>query len=61
MVNELVSFLKGLEANLPQTITLGDILFAKDTSKLFIDTTQNNQNIRVPIQSATILCWQDWT
>lgn len=39
MANELVNFLKGLEANTPQTITLGDILFAKDTGKLFINTT----------------------
>lgn len=60
MANELVNFLKGLEANTPQTITPGDILFAKDTGKLFINTTQNNQNTQVPISSAIILCWQDW-
>ena len=39
MANELVRLFKGLEANLPQTITPGDILFAKDTGKLFINTT----------------------
>lgn len=61
MANELVRLFKGLEANLPQTITPGDILFAKDTGKLFIDTTQNNQNTREPIQSAITFCWQDWT
>lgn len=60
MANELVRLFKGLEANTPQTITPGDILFVKDTGKLFKDTTQNNQNTQVPISSATILCWQDW-
>lgn len=52
MANELVRLQKGLESNIPQTITPGTIWFAEDAGKLFIDTTINSQNVRVPIRSA---------
>lgn len=52
---------KGIKNDLLRIITPRQILFTKDTGKLFKDTTQNNQNTRVPIQSAIAFCWQDWT
>ena len=36
---------KDTENDFPQIITPGQILFTKDTGKLFINITQNNQNI----------------
>ena len=53
-MNELVKFYKGLEANLPQTIVPGRILFTEDTGKLYIETSVNNTPVRKLInQSGT--------
>ena len=45
-MNELVNFYKGLEADLPQTIVPGRILFTEDTGKLYIETSVNNTPVR---------------
>ena len=52
-MSELVNFYKGLEADLPQTIVPGRILFTEDTSKLYIETSVNNTPVRKLINQNT--------
>lgn len=52
-MNELVNFYKGLEADLPQTIVPGRILFTEDTGKLYIETSVNNIPVRKLINQNT--------
>ena len=52
-MSELVNFYKGLEADLPQTIVPGRILFTEDTGKLYIETSVNNTPVRKLINQNT--------
>lgn len=53
-MNELVNFYKGLEANLPQTIVPGRILFTEDTGKLYIETSVNGTPVRKLINQSGV-------
>ena len=56
-----VEFLKGLEENLPSTITDGNIYYCTDTSKLYIDMNGERKCVSFYNSVADSAKSEEWT